>query len=289
MNPLGVLAILAGITISGGILMVALWFSPAPERIGPGQRRSTKKLTVATRNRLAVGGIAGLILAIVFSFPLLIVILPVAFIGLPLLLPKQDTSTRELTNALASWARSLAATAETGNFTLREVIEVSQGSTPPLLRAGVDRMCLRMNASWSIEDALHAFADEIDSAEADEILLYLVQASAFQSKGLAGALKGVADALANQAVLRIETYNEREKPRRTMRNMTMIVGVVLALLVLFSATPQLAAYKTPLGTAILIVILTMYGLIMMWARSLTKVEAEPRILKIRNVGTGVDA
>ncbi len=105
-------------------------------------------------------------------------------------------------------------------------------------RAGVDRMCLRMNASWSVADALHAFADEIDSAEADEILLYLIQASAFQSEGLAEALRGVADALAGQAVLRIETYNEREKPRRTMRTMTIIVGVVLALLVAFSATPQ---------------------------------------------------
>lgn len=281
MTPFAALLILAGVAVGGGILMVLLWFSPSEKPVGPSRRRARVKLSTATRNRLVVGLILGFVLAVAFSFPLLVVALPVAFVGLPLLLSRQDTTSRELTLALAAWARSLAATAETGNFTLREVIEVSQGSTPPLLRAGVDRMCLRMNASWSVADALHAFADEIDSAEADEILLYLIQASAFQSEGLAEALRGVADALAGQAVLRIETYNEREKPRRTMRTMTIIVGVVLALLVAFSATPQLATYKTPIGAVILVVLLTLYAVILLWARSLTKVSPEPRILKTR--------
>lgn len=281
MTPFAALLILAGVAVGGGILMVLLWFSPSENPVGPSRRRARVKLSTATRNRLVVGLILGFVLAVAFSFPLLVVALPVAFVGLPLLLSRQDTTSRDLTLALAAWARSLAATAETGNFTLREVIEVSQGSTPPLLRAGVDRMCLRMNASWSVADALHAFADEIDSAEADEILLYLIQASAFQSEGLAEALRGVADALAGQAVLRIETYNEREKPRRTMRTMTIIVGVVLALLVAFSATPQLATYKTPFGAVILVVLLTLYAVILLWARSLTKVPPEPRILKTR--------
>lgn len=280
MTPITALAILAGALVAGGILMVALWFSPSSKPIGP-ERRRRSRITKTTRNRLILGSAAGIGLAAIFSFPLLVVIVPVAIVGIPQLLARQDTTSRELTLALATWARSLAATAETGSFTLREVIEVSQGSTPPLLRAGVDRMCLRMNASWSVADALHAFADEIDSAEADEILLYLVQASAFQSQGLADALKGVAGALSSQAVLRIETYNEREKPRRTMRSLTLLLGAVLVLLVLFSATPQLAAYKTPLGTVVLAVILALYAAIMIWARSLTKVEPEPRILKTR--------
>ena len=281
MTPLAALSVIAGVILAGGILMVALWFSPNQKPVGPGRGRSRKRLSAATRNRLIVGFICGLIAAVAFSFPLLVVAVPIAFAGLPLLLSRQDTTSRELTLALAAWARSLAATAETGNFTLREVIEVSQGSTPPILRAGVDRMCLRMNASWSVADALHAFADEIDSAEADEILLYLIQASEFQSQGLAEALKGVANALAGQAVLRIETYNEREKPRRTMRTMTIIVGVVLSLLVVFSGTPQLATYKTPAGAVILTVLLALYTLILLWARSLTKVPVEPRILKAR--------
>lgn len=271
-------ALIAGVTVALGALMVVLWFFPHHRDPAAPPKKRRKPISKATKQRAVVGVLLGLALAILFSFPMLVFIVPAAFIGIPLLQPRQDTSQRELTQALAAWARTLSATAETGSFTLREVVEVSQGSTPPLLRAGVDRMVLRMNASWSTADALRAFAEDLDNPEADEIVLYLVQATSFQSSGVADALKSVADALARQAVLRIETYKEREKPRRIMRTMTIIFGSVVALVVLAAATPQYASIKSPIGATIMVGILGIFVLIMIWGRSIIRTVPEPRLL-----------
>ena len=157
---------------------------------------------------------------------------------------------RHLLSALETWARNLASTAETGSFTLKEVIGTSRGSAPPIIRIAIDRMYSRMNGSWGNAAALRAFADEMDNAWANEVVIYLIQAAEFNVGGLTQATSSLADNLAIQVKQRMVIYNERDKPRRTMATMTGIIAFVLAGIVLFSATPQLAAYSTPVGEVV---------------------------------------
>lgn len=178
----------------------------------------------------------------------------------------------------------MASTAETGEFTLREVIDVTRASTPAIIRVPVDRLAARMNGSWSSSAALRAFADELDSPWVDEVTIYLIQAAEFSSGGLAKALEGVADNLAVQTTMRIEIYNERDKPRRTMRTMTLIIGAVLVGIVLFSHTQQISMYRTPLGQVILAIILAGFVALLVWAKSLTRTRPEPRIILTESEG-----
>lgn len=281
---MALLAALAGAAFVAGIILLIRAFQPAPPKpvakksTGPTLGQRWKVVSRRTKNLIVVGLVAGVITSTVSGIILLVIVVPAAVVGLPLLLGKQDTRERDLLSALESWTRSLASTAETGEFTLREVIDVTRASTPAIIRIPVDRLAARMNGSWSSSAALRAFADELDSPWVDEVTIYLIQAAEFSSGGLAKALEGVADNLAVQTTMRIEIYNERDKPRRTMRTMTLIISLVLVGIVLFSGTPQVGMYRTPLGQVILAIILGGFVALLVWAKSLTRTRPEPRII-----------
>jgi len=281
---MALLAALAGAVFVTGIILLVRAFRPAPPKpiskksSGPTLTQRWKAVSRRTKNTIILGLIAGVAAAAISGIILLLIIVPAAVIGLPLLLGKQDTRERDLLSALEAWTRSLASTAETGEFTLREVVDVTRASTPAIIRVPVDRLAARMNGSWSSSAALRAFADELDNPWADEVTIYLIQAAEFSSGGLATALDGVADNLAVQTAMRFEIYNEQDKPRRTMRTMTLIVGIVLVGIVLFSHTPQIATYRTPVGQVLLAVILAGFVALLIWAKSLTRTRPEPRII-----------
>ncbi len=206
------------------------------------------------------------------------VVVPAAVIGLPLLLGKQDTRERDLLSALEGWTRSLASTAATGEFTLREVVDVTRASTPPIIRIPVDRLATRMNGSWSSSAALRAFADELDNPWADEVTIYLIQAAEFSSGGLAKRARGRcrqprgADRHAIRDLQRARQappHDAHHDPHRRL----VLVGIVF-----FSHTPQIAMYRTPLGQVILAIILAGFVALLVWAKSLTRTRPEPRII-----------
>jgi hypothetical protein len=144
----------------------------------------------------------------------------------------------------------------------------------------------RMNASWSPAAALRAFAEEMDNAWADEVVIYLIQAAEYHAGGLSTALAGLADTLATQVKARMVIYTERDKPRRTLVTMTGIIGFVLAGIVVFSRTPQIAAYSTPAGETILTIILAVFLLLLLWAKRQTHTSAEPRIIITNTIDRG---
>lgn len=278
-----VLAALAGVLITAGVIMAIAYFRPAPPKLArtpakPSAAARWGALSRHTKRRLGVGAAIGLLVAIITAMPVMVIVVPAAMIGLPMLLGKQSTRERDLLLALETWARALASTAGTGNFTLREVIGITRGSVPDQLRQPVDRLYARMSSTWSSADALRRFAAEMNSAYVDEVVIYLIQAAEFNAGGLSRALTSVADSLSGYAKLRIDLQIERDKPRRVMRTMTGIVAFVLVAVVLFSGTSELAFYKTPAGAVILALILASFVALLAWAKVLTRVPPEPRII-----------
>jgi tight adherence protein B len=274
---------LAGGLLMGGIVMMVVAFRPAPNRR---DRHSSKPtltqrwaaVTRRTKTTVLVGVLLGLVAAAVSGIVILVVVVPAAVIGLPLLLGKPDTRERDLLSALETWSRSLSSAAETGAFTLREVISITRGSAPPILRVGVDRLNQRMSGSWSISEALRQFAAEMNSAHVDEVVIYLIQAAEYNAGGLTKALDAVAEMLAEENKLQLDTAIEREKPRRSLITMTGIITVVLVGIILFSHTNQIGLYRTPLGEVILAIILGVFVVLLVWARAQSRTQPEPRII-----------
>ena len=275
-------AALTGAITMAGIVMLAFAFRPAPERPQRPTRRSLRQrwaaVTRRTKTNIVVGLILGLAAAAISGIVILVVVVPAAVIGLPLLLGKPDTRERDLLSALESWTRSLSSAAETGSFTLREVISITRGSAPPIIRVGVDRLAQRINGSWSNPDALRQFAAEMSSSHVDEVVIYLIQAAEYNAGGLTQALDSVADMLAEENKLQLDTAIEREKPRRSLITMTGIITVVLVGIILFSHTAQIGLYRTPLGEVILTIILAVFVLLLIWAKTQARTKTDPRIL-----------
>lgn len=288
---MALVAAFLGAVVAAGIILLVVAFRPAPpKRVAPRREAQLsmvwKQTTRRTKSLILVGIVLGLIAVTISGIIVLVVVVPVAVVGLPLLLGKVDTQERDLLSALETWTRSLASTSETGSFTLREVVGVTRGSAPPLLRIAIDRMYNRMSSSWSNTAALRAFADELDNVAVDEVVIYLVQAAEFNAGGLAKALESLADNLATQVKQRLTIDNERDKPRRTLVTMTGIVAIVIVGIVLFARTPQLALYRTPIGEIILTFILASFVLLLVWAKSQTKTKPESRIVINQNTAEG---
>jgi tight adherence protein B len=283
-------AALAGGLLMGGIVMMVVAFRPAPNR--PDRHSSQPTLTQRwaavtrrTKTTVLVGVLLGMVAAAVSGILILVVVVPAAVIGLPMLLGKPDTRERDLLSALETWSRSLSSAAETGAFTLREVISITRGSAPPILRVAVDRLNQRMSGSWHTSEALRQFAAEMNSAHVDEVIIYLIQAAEYNAGGLTKALDAVAEMLAEENKLQLDTAIEREKPRRSLITMTGIITVVLVGIILFSHTNQIGLYRTPLGEVILAIILGVFVVLLVWARAQSRTQPEPRIILPTPTGT----
>jgi tight adherence protein B len=280
---MAIYAALSGALLMAGIVMMVFAFRRVPQRP---QRRTTglvltRRWAVVTRrmkNTALIGVLLGVVAAAISGIIILVVVVPVAVIGLPLLLGKPDTRERDLLSALETWSRSLSAAAETGSFTLREVIDITRGSAPPILRVAVDRLNQRITGSWSNSDALRQFATEMNSAHVDEVVIYLIQAAEYNAGGLTKALDAVAEMLANETQLQLDTAIERQKPRRSLITMTGIIAVVLAGIIIFSHTSQIGLYRTPLGEFILAIILCVFVMLLIWAKAQSRVKPEARII-----------
>ncbi len=84
--------------------------------------------------------------------------------GLPLLLTPVGASERiERLEALEEWTRSLAGVLTVG-VGLEQALVTTLRSTPAPISAEVHRLVARLRARWVTEDALRAFADELDDS-----------------------------------------------------------------------------------------------------------------------------
>ena len=289
---MAIYAALTGAMVNAGIVMMVFAFRPAAKKqqrrnVQPTLPQRWAAITRRTKSTILLGLILGVAAAALCGIVILVVVVPAAVIGLPLLLGKSDTRERDLLSALESWSRSLSSAAETGSFTLREVVAITRGSAPPILRVAIDRLNQRMSGSWSNSDALRQFAVEMYSAHVDEVVIYLIQAAEYNAGGLTKALDAVAEMLADEAKLQLDTAIEREKPRRSLITMTGIITVVLAGIIVFSHTSQIGLYRTPLGEVILAVILAAFVLLLVWAKTQTRVKPDARmILSAPHTGEG---
>lgn len=289
---MAIYAALTGAMVMVGIVMMVFAFRPGPKKrprrnAQPTLPQRWGAITRRTKSTILLGLILGVATASLSGIVILVVVVPAAVVGLPLLLGKSDTRERDLVSALESWSRSLSSAAETGSFTLREVIAITRGSAPPILRVAIDRLNQRMSGSWSNSDALRRFAVEMYSAHVDEVVIYLIQAAEYNAGGLTKALDAVAEMLADEAKLQLDTAIEREKPRRSLITMTGIITVVLAGIIVFSHTSQIGLYRTPLGEVILAVIIAAFVVLLVWAKAQTRVKPDARmILSAPHTGEG---
>ena len=275
-------AALYGALVTAGVLGVIASLRPRPvapptnPRRTAALRRRVRKIPTRTRVLALVGFGAGALVAVLSGWLVAVVAIPLAVVGLPSLLRSPaETAQIERLEAMAEWTRNLAGVLTVG-VGLEQALVATLRSTPEPIKPEVSRLVARLRARWSTEDALLKFADELDDATGDLVAAYLILGARRRGAGLASVLQGLAESVADDVTARRKVEADRAKPRATARNVTLITLGVLGFLAFNGQF--MAPYGTPLGQALLAVLLGAYAGTLVWLRRMSVGEPLPRFL-----------
>ncbi len=283
MTPL-VPAVGGGLFVAGVLLAVAgMRRAPVADRSStPPRRRPHVVARMAGASRLTkisfVAGLAaGLAVALWTGWLLALVLAPLAFVGIPFLLrgPASATAQIRKLEALEEWTRALAGQLTVGNG-LEDAIRVTLRSTPDAIRAEVAALVARLRARIPTDDALSAFADDLDDATGDLVAAQLKLGARRRGQGLASVLDSLAQDVAADVRARRAIEADRAKPRTTARWVTIITVVVLGVLALTG--DYVSPYGTPIGQALLGLYLAAYIALLVWLQRMARGERPPRFL-----------
>ncbi len=281
------LAIIAGLLITAGLLGIVHGTRRNTSATGMRRRSIAELWTKITRrpagrvgqrrDMILLGSvIMGGILALLTGWLILVVVLPILALGLPYLLILPRPRDIELLEALDRWIRSLAATLATGK-SITDAIRISRRTAPPLIADEISLLVARLNNRWETRDALMRFADAIDSPDADAVVAALILASSRGANGASVTLQALADSLQAQLKGRRAVEVERSKPYVVVRQVTIISLATLVLV--FAGSPAFfAPYRTPLGQALLLVLLISYIGSLLMMRRKAREPARSRLL-----------
>lgn len=279
MNPSLLASLLAGAMITSGLLLTAVGLRrrPAPPP-RPSRRLRLPRWLVRMprwqRTAAVAAFVAGLAAAAATGWVVLVILLPLAVVGLPSLLATSDAAPRiARMEAIAEWTRNLSGVLTAGQA-LEQALHASLRSTPDAIRPEVSQLIGRLRARWSTEAALRAFADDLDDATGDLVVAALILGSRKRGDGLARVLTGLAESVADDVKARRQLEADRTEPRSSARTTTLIsVG---ALVVLGLSGQFLAPFGTPLGQVLLALYLAAYVGCAVW---LKRLAAEPATVR----------
>ncbi len=275
------LALLCGVLIAGGGVIMLAGFNPPPTTI---PRLSTRLWTDAvdniTRRRALLGllaVLAGAVAAALTGWWLLLLVVPGVAVVLPMLLSAPPNRELELIQAIDRWVRTLGSLLPTGR-SIPDAIRVSVRQAPEALAPNLRRLAARLDDRWTIEQALREMAEELDSPDADAVLAALALAAQRGGTGAGATLSALADNLQDRLRALREISTERAKPRFVVRQVTLITAVVLGLAMLFGGS-FFAPFGTPIGQLLLAVLVAAYLSSLLFLRRMTLPRPRQRILR----------
>lgn len=224
-----------------------------------------------------LGVALGLVLMYATGWPLLVLLVPAALVGVPRLLSDPPQDNIRLLEALDRWVRGMLAQMSTGR-SITDALRASARQPPTGLGDPLALLVRRLDDRWTTPQALQAMADELASADADAVLAALVLSAQRGGTGASVTLYALAEAIQERLRALREIEAERAKPRVVVRQVSVISGITLAAFVLLSPD-FFAPYGTPLGQVILAILLALYVLAVWTMRRMTLARSRERILR----------
>lgn len=254
----------AGALIVAGLIGLVVGLKPAPVRPPRSRPVRRKPMNAATKRLLLVGVVGGCLAWLVTGWALALVAVPLACVGVPMLLSNSGAAARiDRLEAMEEWTRSLSGVLTVG-IGLEQALVATERSTPSAIRPEVQRLVARLRSRWNTEEAIRSFADELDDATGDLVAANLILAARRRGAGLAQVLESLAESVSADVRARRQIEADRAKPRATARWVTIIsVGVLVILAI--SGT-YVEPYRSPLGQVILVTLLTAYVATLVWMK-----------------------
>jgi len=282
------LAALAGAALVAGLVLVVAGVTVVDDDARPqrnDRRRFQRQASVRrtsgsgalSRPRIALAVGAGAVAWLLTGWPVAGLIVALTVWGLPIVLSTSRVAAAGIdrVEALEEWTRRLSDVLVVG-VGLEQAITATVRTCPAPIESEVSALAARIAARWPTEDALRAFADDLDDATGDLVCAALILGAAKRGDGLARVLQDLAESVAADVRGRRQIEADRAKPRASARMVTLLS---IGALVFFGLGGRFfAPYSTPLGQLILLVLLSCYGLLLWWLRRMAEIQPATRIL-----------
>jgi Flp pilus assembly protein TadB len=269
----------AGALIFGGlILFVAELTRRAPAPGVPGRRGLTSgPFAGANGRRILIAVVVGLAMLAVTRWPVGALAAALAVLFMPKLLSSRETKRRTaMLEGLEQWTRRLAdmLTASRG---LEDALAVSARTAPPAIAPQVTALARRMSARIGTQEALRAFADEINDPAGDRIVAALLIATGQRGGGVQGVLSALAELLARDVAARRDIEASRAEHRTTVRWIVAFIAGFTGFAIVNRSYS--APYGTFTGQLVLGVVAVLYAAGLTWLYRLGKIPVPGRFLE----------
>ncbi|MFE4703115.1 type II secretion system F family protein [Streptomyces sp. NPDC056738] len=205
------------------------------------------------------------------------VLLGAAVVGVPWLISPGQLAKERIgqLEGLSEWTQRLAGLLRLG-MGLEQAMITSRQGAPEELAGQIANLSDRLRLGWRPQEALRAFAEELDDVTADKVVAALVLSVNDRGPGLAQALEDLSGTVREEVAKKRAIEADRAKPRTTVRWMTIItVGVVVAGFFVPSYTRP---YSTLLGQLVLAFLTAGFIGVLALMRQLGSFRRIPRFL-----------
>ncbi|MGW3629316.1 type II secretion system F family protein [Streptomyces sp. NPDC005122] len=281
------LALLCGMTLAAGLIgVVASVVGTTAARRAPLRRRwqarrngpARSKHVRLRRRTLAAGGVVVFVVVWLVSGNFTgAVLLGAAVLGVPWLISPAQLAQEHIgqLEGLSEWTQRLSGLLRLG-MGLEQAMITSRQGAPEELTAQIINLSDRLRLGWRPQEALRAFAAELDDVTADKVVAALILSVNDRGPGLAQALEDLAGTVREEVAKKRAIEADRAKPRTTVRWMTIItVGVVVAGFFVPSYTKP---YSTLLGQLVLAFLTAGFVGVLALMRQLGNFRRIPRFL-----------
>jgi Flp pilus assembly protein TadB len=204
-------------------------------------------------------------------------LLGAAVVGVPWLITPSKIAAERIgqLEALSEWTQRLAGLLRLG-MGLEQAMITSRKGAPDALAPQIASLSERLRRGWRPEEALRAFAGELDDVTADKVTAALILSVNDRGPGLAQALEDLAGTVREEVGRKRSIEADRAKPRTTVRWMTFItLGVIVSGFFVPSYTRP---YSTLLGQLVLGFLTAGFVAVLAMMRQLGTFRRIPRFL-----------
>lgn len=227
--------------------------------------------------KIAIAVVGAVGAYVVSGWVIMLMLVPLTVWGLPKLFHDPNKARIDRLAAVESWIRQVRSLLVGGaDNTLEAALVASLPSTPAPIHAEVKRLVARINARWTTDRALAAFAEDMDDSVADSVAAAMMLAYYRRGGGLIDVIDALADSVRDEVEARRKQESAKSGVRTSVRYMTLLVVVGVPAMMLAAPT-YLQPYRSAFGQMLALVFAAGYvgGLILL--RQLSLVKDKPRI------------
>jgi Flp pilus assembly protein TadB len=252
-----VFASITGGFVVGGFALLMFELTRREQALEARARPLFERIGEAGRRKILLAAAAGIAMLAMTGWPVAALAAALGALFVPVLTSTRSARQRTARlEGLEQWTRRLSdlLTASRG---LEEALEISARTAPTAISGQVTALARRLSARVGTQEALRAFANEIDDAAGDRIVAALLIATGQRGGGVQGVLSALAELLARDVAARREIEASRAEHRTTLRWITAFMGgfTVFAILNRSYSAP----YGTFEGEAVLALIASLYA------------------------------